>query len=125
MGKQGYRRNFDVSECLVSKVIFMADGDIDGGHISALLLRLFVMYFPQMIKAGMVYKAVPPLFSIKQGNKRSYFADNIDMVRYIQKSFREKYTMTDLKGKQIESRDMVTFFMNKSFIYWRLIWNLL
>ena len=53
----------------IEKIIIMADGDIDGNHISALLLRMFVMYFPQMIEAGMVYKAIPPLYSIKVGNK--------------------------------------------------------
>jgi DNA gyrase/topoisomerase IV subunit B len=119
LGKQGYRRNFDVSECLVSKVIFLCDADIDGAHISALLLRLFVMYFPQMIKAGMIYKAVPPLFSVKQGSKRSYFVDNVDMIKYIQKAFREKYVMADLKGRVVESREMTTFFIrNADYTYY-------
>ena len=57
----------------MDRVLFMADADPDGNHISALLLRLFIMYFPQMIKAGMVYKAIPPLYSIKEGKKNRYF----------------------------------------------------
>ena len=72
---------------MMEKVIFMADGDVDGAHIAALLLRLFIMYFPQMIKAGMVYKAIPPLYSIKEGKKNRYFIENTDMVKYVQKTF--------------------------------------
>ena len=73
--------------------------DLTGAHIAALLLRLFVMYFPQMIKAGMVYKAIPPLDSIKEGKKNRYFIENSDMVKYVQKIFNQTYTVTDINGK--------------------------
>ena len=109
-----YKRGFDVKDCKVSKVIFMADADVDGAHISALLLRMFVMYFPQMIEAGMVYKAIPPLYSIKQGNKTKYFTEQIDIVRYIQKIFLQKYKMCTLKKVQLQNKEVTIFFMKNA-----------
>lgn len=114
LGKNGYKRNFDVSECKVDRVIFMADGDFDGNHIAALLLRLFIMYFPQMIKAGMVYKAIPPLYSIKESKKNKYFIENTDMVKYVQRKFNENYTVTDRKGNKISDREMMKFFVRNA-----------
>lgn len=113
-----YKRNFDVKECKVSKVIFMADADVDGAHIAALLLRMFVMYFPQMVEAGMVYKAIPPLYSVKQGNKNRYFTEQVDIVRYIQKIFCNSYKMQTMKGAVLENKEITIFFMkNTDYIY--------
>jgi DNA gyrase subunit B len=92
----------------------MADADVDGAHISALLLRMFVMYFPQMIEAGMVYKAIPPLYSIKQGKKNKYFTEQIDIVRYIQKLFVQKYTMATVKKQVLENKQITVFFMKNN-----------
>lgn len=113
-----YKRGFDVKDCKVSKVIFMADADVDGDHIAALLLRMFVMYFPQMIEAGMVYKAIPPLYSIKQGSRKKYFTEQADIVRYIQKIFLQNNTITDLKKNPLESKEVTLLFMkNADYIY--------
>ena len=113
-----YKRGFDVKDCKVSKVIFMADADVDGAHISALLLRMFVMYFPQMIEAGMVYKAIPPLYSIKHGGKNKYFTEQIDIVRYIQKIFQQKYTMATMKKQKLQNKEITVFFMkNTDYLY--------
>ena len=65
-----------------------------GSHIAALLLRMFVMYFPFMIEAGMIYKAIPPLYSIKEGKKSKYFTEQIDIVKYVQKRFLDINTLT-------------------------------
>ena len=113
-----YKRNFSIEDVKVEKVIFMADADVDGAHISALLLRMFVMYFPQMIQAGMVYKAIPPLYSIKVGKKNKYFTEQIDIIRYIQKIFLQNYSMMDLKKNILSSKDITVFFMkNIDYIY--------
>ena len=113
-----YKKGFDVSECQVEKVIFMADADVDGAHISALLLRMFVMYFPQMIEAGMVYKAIPPLYSIKNAKKKKYFTEQIDIIRYIQKIFLQNNKMETVKKIQLQSKEVTVFFMtNADYIY--------
>ena len=90
-----------------------------GAHISALLLRMFVMYFPQMIEAGMVYKAIPPLYSIKQGQRTKYFTEQIDIVRYIQKLFLQKYKMFNLKKVPLQNKEVTIFFMkNTDYLYY-------
>lgn len=79
---------------------------------------MFVMYFPQMIEAGMVYKAIPPLYSIKQGNKNKYFTEQVDIVRYIQKLFLQKYEMHTVKKQPLQNKDITVFFMkNNDYIY--------
>ena len=113
-----YKKHFDVKDCKVSKVVFMADADVDGAHISALLLRLFLMYFPQMIQAGMVYKAIPPLYSIREGKKTRYFTQQIDIVKFIQKKFQEKYTVVDGKNN-LSYKDITVFLLkNTDYIYY-------
>lgn len=131
---QDYKRGFTVEDAKISKVIFMADADVDGAHISALLLRFFVMYLPFLIEAGMIYKAIPPLYSINTGKvkvkdertgktvsrpKKRYFTEQIDIVRYIQKLFLKDYNVTDLKGNPVSSKDITVFFMkNVDYIYY-------
>lgn len=71
-----------------------------------------------MIQAGMIYKAIPPLYSIKEGKKNRYFTEQIDIVRFIQKKFLEKYSLAD--GKNIlSSKDVTVFLMkNTDYIYY-------
>ena len=119
MFRKEYKKGFTVEECLVSKIIFMADADIDGAHISALLLRMFVMYYPQLIEAGMVYKAIPPLYAINTTNKnKKYFTDQVDIIRYIQKLFLQKYQITTLKKEKLDNKSITILFMkNVDYIY--------
>ena len=76
------------------------------------------MYFPQMIAAGMVYKATPPLFSVKVNGKDKFFTDNIDMIKYNQKAFSQKYELLDNKKNIISGKDLTLFFVrNADYIY--------
>ena len=77
------------------------------------------MYLPQMIEAGMLYKAIPPLYSITQNKKKKYFTENVDIVKYIQKLFTEKYTVCNLKKNKLTPRELTLFFMkNTDYIYY-------
>ena len=116
-----FNRNFDPNKDVEwEKIIFMADADIDGYHIASLLLRFFILYMPQLIQAGKVYKAVPPLYSIPKKGGEEYFTRNIDFVKYIQKSYLTNNKVTTLNGKsQLSGKDATLFFMNnEDYIYW-------
>ena len=71
-----------------------------GSHIATLMIRFFLLYFPQFIAAGMVYSAVPPLFGIKQGGKMRYFATNAEIAKYTQTVFTKKYIVEDKNTKK-------------------------
>ena len=76
------------------------------------------MYFPQMIKAGMVYKATPPLFAVKVNGKDKFFSDNIDMIKYNQRIFSQKYELKNSKKQVVTGKDLTLFFArNADYIY--------
>lgn len=89
-----------------------------GAHIASLLIRIMVMYYPQLIAAGMVYKAIPPLYSIPKGKKKMYFAENIDMIHYVQKAFQSQYTVEYMNGNKVSPKDLTVFFLkNADYLY--------
>ena len=109
----GYGRNFDISKVKWDKIIFCTDADPDGNHIKALLLRFFLLYMPQMIEAGKVYAALPPLYGIKIGkNKYIYLRDRLDYIKYIQKDFSKRNKVTTVDGKAITSRELSKILYN-------------
>ena len=68
----GISDQFDVSGLRYHRVIIMTDADVDGSHISTLLLTFFFRYMKEVIDGGYVYLAKPPLFLLRQGTKKHY-----------------------------------------------------
>lgn len=75
---------------------------------------------PQIIQAGKLYRAVPPLYSIPKGKKGdTYFTQNIDYINYLQKEFMKCNTITLPDGKPIPTKDLLYFFnLNQDYVYY-------
>lgn len=80
---------FDITKARYHKVVIMADADVDGSHIIALLLTFFYRYMPQLIEKGYLYIAMPPLYKLQTGRKVAY-AYNDEERDKVLKEWKEK-----------------------------------
>ena len=78
----GIHEDFDISKLRYNKIIIMTDADVDGAHISTLLLTFLYRFMPDLIRDGHVYLAQPPLYKIEK-NKRVWYAYSDDELNLI------------------------------------------
>lgn len=97
-------KNFDINKVKWDKVIFGTDADVDGAHISCLLLNLFLIFCPELIEAGKVYRAVPPLYGIRKGKNMQYIVDDKDLIAYVQKSFIKENTILNMDKSSLSNK---------------------
>ena len=95
---EGYGNDFDITKLRYDKIIIMADADVDGAHISTLLLTLFYRFMPELIYEGHVYVAMPPLYKAIPGRgEEEYLYDDAALERY-RRTHKGSFTLQRYKG---------------------------
>ncbi len=95
---EGYGNDFDISRLRYDKIVIMADADVDGAHISTLLLTLFYRFMPELIFEGHVYIAMPPLYkAMPAKGKEEYLYDDKALEKY-RRTHKGSFTLQRYKG---------------------------
>ena len=95
----GIRDEFDIDKARYHKIILMTDADVDGAHIRTLALTLIFREMPELIEAGYVYIAKPPLYKIKRGNQVRYIERESELEEILLSDKWDKFQITDRDGK--------------------------
>ena len=94
---QGYGNDFDISKLNYNKIIIMTDADVDGAHIATLLLTFFYRFFPDLIREGHIYIAIPPLYRVGEGKNIKYLYSDDELAKY-RRTHQNKFMIQRYKG---------------------------
>jgi DNA gyrase subunit B len=94
----GIAEEFDITKARYHKLIIMTDADVDGNHISCLLLTFFYRFMQPLIEAGYVYLAMPPLYKISKGKKVKYVYSEAEKEEYLKEIGTEGVGIQRYKG---------------------------
>jgi DNA gyrase subunit B len=94
----GIGNEFDDQKLRYHKIIIMTDADVDGAHISTLLLTFFYRHMPELISKGYLYLAQPPLFRVQRGRQVNYCYTERELRGYVDNSGEAKVSVQRYKG---------------------------
>jgi DNA gyrase subunit B len=94
----GVHDEFDIEEARYHKIVMATDADVDGAHIRTLVLTFLYRQMPELIDAGYVYIAKPPLYRVKQGNQETYLERESELEELLLRDRLEEFELTDATG---------------------------
>ena len=94
----GRGKNYNKKDLRYEKIIIMTDADVDGDHISTLLLTFFISEMPQLILDGHLFLAVPPLYKLNISNKTFYAIDENEKNKLLKENKKSKIEISRFKG---------------------------
>jgi topoisomerase-4 subunit B len=96
----GVGERFDRAKLRYGRIIIMTDADVDGAHIASLLMTFFYRELPELVRAGHVFLAQPPLYRLTQGARSVYAMDDADKDRLLREEFKQgaKVEISRFKG---------------------------
>jgi DNA gyrase subunit B len=96
----GVHDEFALGDARYHKVVLMTDADVDGAHIRTLVLTFLYRQMPELIEAGYVYIAKPPLYKLKQGQSEIWIERESELEELLLRDKLENFTVMDADGKQ-------------------------
>ncbi|HET6997750.1 MAG TPA: DNA topoisomerase (ATP-hydrolyzing) subunit B [Solirubrobacterales bacterium] len=94
----GVHDEFDIEGARYHKIVMATDADVDGAHIRTLVLTFLYRQMPELIDAGFVYIAKPPLYRVKQGNQETYLERESELEELLLRDKLEEFALTDATG---------------------------
>jgi DNA gyrase subunit B len=98
----GIRDEFNLENARYHKMILMTDADVDGAHIRTLVLTLIFREMRELIEAGYVYIAKPPLYKLRQGSQERYIERESELEEILLADKWDKFEVSDAHGKQFK-----------------------
>ena len=97
----GIGEEFDIAGARYHKVVVTCDADVDGAHIRTLILTFLFRHMPELIEAGFVYIAQPPLYKLKVGSDDRYFEKELQLEEWLMRERLGKVEVTDRNGEHV------------------------